>query len=382
MGKKILIHAWSLQRKGEEYYIPFTHWIYLKEIIKYYDKIVLLSPVKKLKESQEPKGSSISSFKNVSVFPLPYNDGGYIGALKYFFHYRKAYKVLDNISVYYARYPVPFGWLQKIYGKNKKRIIHYVGDPVDAAKNNPNFSALKRKVLITAFKPENALYNWACKGARVFTNGYHIAERLSKNNIKAIPIVSSTLTERDFFFKEKRINKYNTKFIYLGNLRTAKGVETILRAFKLYNEKYENSSFKIIGSGEFEYKLQQIVKNENIKNIDFLGRIDDRDLINYHLRDSDIFLFGSLSEGSPRVVLEAIANGLIVISTPVGSLPNIFENEKNILFADFNNPYDFYEKINLITQDEALSNIIRKESYNLIQNFTIQNFLKKIFDEK
>src|SRR5690606_39267632 len=223
---------------------------------------------------------------------------------------------------------------------------------------------------------------WACKGARVFTNGYHIAERLSKNNIKAIPIVSSTLTERDFFFKEKRINKYNTKFIYLGNLRTAKGVETILRAFKLYNEKYENSSFKIIGSGEFEYKLQQIVKNENIKNVDFLGRIDDRDLINYHLRDSDIFLFGSLSEGSPRVVLEAIANGLIVISTPVGSLPNIFENEKNILFADFNNPYDFYEKINLITQDEALSNIIRKESYNLIQNFTIQNFLKKIFDEK
>src|SRR5690606_23932159 len=319
MEKKILIHAWSLQRKGEEYYIPFTHWIYLKEIIKYYDKIVLLSPVKKLKESQEPKGSSISSFKNVSVFPLPYNDGGYIGALKYFFHYRKAYKVLDNISVYYARYPVPFGWLQKIYGKNKKRIIHYVGDPVDAAKNNPNFSALKRKVLITAFKPENALYNWACKGARVFTNGYHIAERLSKNNIKAIPIVSSTLTERDFFFKEKRINKYNTKFIYLGNLRTAKGVETILRAFKLYNEKYENSSFKIIGSGEFEYKLQQIVKNENIKNVDFLGRIDDRDLINYHLRDSDIFLFGSLSEGSPRVVLEAIANGLIVISTPVGS---------------------------------------------------------------
>lgn len=378
--KKILLHAWAVQKKDGKYYLPYTHWIYLNEIVKYYNKIVLLSSCKHLKEDETTNYIDIT-FSNVSVYELPYSNG-YLGAIKHFFSYRKAYKEIKDVTTYYARYPVPFGWLQKIYGKNKKRIIHYVGDPVDAAKNNPNFSALKRKVLITAFKPENALYNWACKGARVFTNGYHIAERLSKNNIKAIPIVSSTLTERDFFFKEKRINKYNTKFIYLGNLRTAKGVETILRAFKLYNEKYENSSFKIIGSGEFEYKLQQIVKNENIKNVDFLGRIDDRDLINYHLRDSDIFLFGSLSEGSPRVVLEAIANGLIVISTPVGSLPNIFENEKNILFADFNNPYDFYEKINLITQDEALSNIIRKESYNLIQNFTIQNFLKKIFDEK
>lgn len=378
--KKILLHAWAVQKKEGRYYLPYTHWVYLNEIVKYYDEIVLLSTCKFLKQDETTNYLDIK-FSNVSVYELPYSNG-YLGAIKHFFSYRKAYKEIKDVTTYYARYPVPFGWLQKIYGKNKKRIIHYVGDPVDAAKNNPNFSALKRKVLITAFKPENALYNWACKGARVFTNGYHIAERLSKNNIKAIPIVSSTLTERDFFFKEKRINKYNTKFIYLGNLRTAKGVETILRAFKLYNEKYENSSFKIIGSGEFEYKLQQIVKNENIKNIDFLGRIDDRDLINYHLRDSDIFLFGSLSEGSPRVVLEAIANGLIVISTPVGSLPNIFENEKDILFADFNNPYDFYEKINLITQDEALSNVIRKESYNLIQNFTIQNFLKKIFDEK
>jgi len=380
MNNKIVIHAWAVQKKEGRYYLPYTHWVYLNEIVKYYDEIVLLSTCKFLKQDETTNYLDIN-FSNVSVYELPYSNG-YLGAIKHFFSYRKAYKEIKDVTTYYARYPVPFGWLQKIYGKNKKRIIHYVGDPVDAAKNNPNFSALKRKVLITAFKPENALYNWACKGARVFTNGYHIAERLSKNNIKAIPIVSSTLTERDFFFKEKRINKYNTKFIYLGNLRTAKGVETILRAFKLYNEKYENSSFKIIGSGEFEYKLQQIVKNENIKNVDFLGRIDDRDLINYHLRDSDIFLFGSLSEGSPRVVLEAIANGLIVISTPVGSLPNIFENEKNILFADFNNPYDFYEKINLITQDEALSNIIRKESYNLIQNFTIQNFLKKIFDEK
>lgn len=381
MEKKILIHAWSLQRKGEEYYIPFTHWIYLKEIIKYYDKIVLLSPVKKLKESQEPKGSSISSFKNVSVFPLPYNDGGYIGALKYFFHYRKAYKVLDNISVYYARYPVPFGWLQKIYGRNRKRIIHYVGDPVDAAKNNPNFSYLKKIFLINGFKPENILYNWAGKDATVYANGYHLANKLNRFNLRAIPLISSTLSKNDFYYDESKDLSNTIKFIYIGYLRKAKGVETVLRAFSIFHNQNPNSKLTIVGTGESDSNLKNICKIENISNVIFTGHIDDRAKLNETLREHDIFLFASLSEGSPRVILEAMANGLLVISTPVGSLPKTFEDKKEILFADFNDKDDFAKKILMAIKSESYFNYVRFNGFQKARTYTLEDFIKKIFHE-
>lgn len=379
--RKILIHAWSLSIKEDEYYIPFTHWIYLKEIVKYYDRVVLLSPVRRLSTEQKPKGESISCFENVSVYPLPFTTGGYIGSLKYFLQYNKAYKSIKGITTYYARYPVPFGWLQKLYSKNSTRIVHYVGDPIDAAKNNPNFSSLKKKVLINGFRLENALYHWACKGAQVYTNGHHIAERLMRKGIQAKALISSTLTEDDFFFEEKVFDKDSLKFVYLGYLRKAKGVETIIKAFSKVQEKFPFSRLTVIGSGEFEVELKDLSKRENIKNVNFMGHVEDRNIINKTLREHDFFLFGSLSEGSPRVVLEAMANGLVVVSTPVGSLPQTFIDGDDIIFADFNNVEDFRNKIFSATNDSNQYNNIRKNAFMKVKNFTIENFIKEIFYE-
>lgn len=379
--KKLLIHAWSVQKKNNHYYLPYTHWIYLQEIIKYFDEIVLLSPCKYLKETEETKYININSLGNIQIYELPSYSGGYISSIKYFLHYLNAYKSIKEITVYYARYPTPFGWLQKLFGKNKKRIIHYVGDPIDAAKKNPNFSFWKKKLFINGFYLENCLYDLACKGAKVFTNGHHLSEKLFIKGIKATPLISSTLTEKDFYFKEKDITPETTKFIYLGYLRTAKGIETIISAFALYNEIYPNSTLTIIGSGELDKKLKKTILDNNIKNVTFLGMINDRDRINHELRKSDIFLFGSLSEGSPRVILEAMANGLAVISTPVGSLPNLFINKYDIIFSDFKNSHDFLEKMLYLTKDNKKYNNIRLASYNKVKNITINSFIKEIFHE-
>src|SRR5690606_8447797 len=192
---------------------------------------------------------------------------------------------------YYARYPTPFGWLQKVYGGKSKRVIHYVGDPVDAAANNPNFSWLKKRILISGFFLENALYTWACKGAKVYTNGHHLTEKLRKKGVSAVSLISSTLVDEDFFFCEKSIDASSASFVYLGYLRTAKGVETVIRAFALYNKEFPNSSLSIIGSGEFESQLKGIISAECVRNVRFLGRLESRDVINKELRSADVFLF-------------------------------------------------------------------------------------------
>lgn len=374
----ILIHAWDVCRYKGVYYLPFTHWIYLKEITQYYDKVILLSPCKKLNSIEESYSLSIDMFTNVGVFELPYSHN-YIFSVKYFFKYLKAYKDMGEVTTYYTRYPVPFGWLQKLYGAKANRIIHYVGDPIDAAKNNPNFSFLKRCFLTNAFKPENALYNWACNGAKVYTNGHHIADKLAKKKIKATALISSTLASNDFFFEEKDIDPKNAKFIYLGYLRKAKGVETVIRSFGLYQKEYPYAKLTIIGSGEFDKELKKLVVAENIDNVTFLGHIDDRTKINNLLRIHDFFIFASLSEGSPRVVLEAMANSLVVVSTPVGSLPYEFEDMKEIVFADFNNANDFFEKIKIVANDNVLYSSIRSNAYLKAKENTLSCFIKKIF---
>lgn len=379
MATKLLIHAWRVEKKDGHYYLPFSHWIYLKEIVKYYDEVVLIAGCKHLTSGQHSADIAITGLGNISVHELPMGSGSYISSVKYFPAFVNAYRNIKGVSTYYSRYPTPFGWLQKVFAKHTPRIIHYVGDPADAAINNPNFSALKKKLLTSAFALENGLYSWACKGATVYTNGQHLAARLAKADIIATPLISSTLTDSDFYYQDKTLDPETAHFIYLGYLRTAKGVETVLQAFALYNKKYPNSAFTVIGSGEFAGQLEAMVHDQQINNVHFLGKIEEREKINQALRAADIFLFASLSEGSPRVVLEAMANGLAVISTPVGSLPDVFNDQEDIAFANFNDPADFYKKMLHLTNNNSVYNNLRSASYSKVKSFTIESFIEKIF---
>lgn len=379
--RKILIHAWAVHSHGFNYYLPYTHWVYLNEIVNYYDEVSLLSPVICISNASKQGLVSLKNFHNVSVIPLP-SSTNYINTIKYFFSYLKVYRKLDNFDTVYARYPVPFGWLQKRFFKSSKRIIHFVGDPIDAAKANPNFSKIKKFLLITFFKPEHTMYLWACKGATVYTNGYHLSERLKKQGISAIPLISSTLNKDDFFYeKEKVIDFLAPKLLYIGYLRKAKGVETVLKSFNLVKEKYPKASLTIVGSGEFEGELSKMVSDFQLKDVAFLGHVDNRMKLNEIIRAHDIFCFASLSEGSPRVILEAMANGINVVSTPVGSLPHIFKDNEDILFAGFNNENLFVAKISELINNNQLAQSLRLKAFKKIQNFTIESFLKKIFYE-
>jgi len=378
----ILIHAWTVHKNGNNYYLPYTHWVYLSEIVKYYDHVCLLSPTYFNNNAENEGLILISSFKNVSVEELPHSNT-YLGAIKFFLNYNRKYKKLRHFKVVYARYPIPFGWLQKVYLKNTKRIIHFVGDPIDAAKTNPSFNLLKKFLLISFFKPEHALFIWACKGASVYTNGFHLARRLVSQGIKAIPLISSTLKSDDFYFNDKSINNEIPKIIYVGYLRRAKGVETVITAFELFLNKYPKAQLTIVGSGEFENDLKELVKIKNIgKNVAFLGHIDDRKCLNELLRSHDIFCFASLSEGSPRVILEAMANGLNIISTPVGSLPFVFNDNEHLLYADFNDSNMFSEKMSQLISGNVDSEKIRKNAYIKVYEYTIESFIKRIFYEK
>ncbi|MEO6150397.1 MAG: glycosyltransferase [Mucilaginibacter sp.] len=379
--KKLLIHAWGLEKDENGYHIAATHYTYLTEIIKYYSEICLLSPVKVLKPGVNSQLTPIACIAGIRVHELPYSNS-YISAIKFFPAYRRAYQQLHTqFDRVYVRYPTPFGWLSRYYFKDI--IIHFVGDPVDATLANTNFSPLKRRVLVNLFRPENHLFLQACKKARVFTNGYHIKERLHKKHINAQAVISSTLGSADIYFGEgNTLAPDNVKLLYTGYLRKAKGIETLIHAFDMLLKEYPKATFTIVGTGEFETELKSLVYKLNRGNeITFTGHIDSREQLNELYRAHSLFCFASLSEGSPRVILEAMANGINVLSTPVGALPTIFEHDKNIVFAEAHNARDFSEKMLSLINNTRHSLDIKTAAFNKAKGYTTANFIKTIFSE-
>lgn len=187
--------------------------------------------------------------------------------------------------------------------------------------------------MIAGYLPEYALTLLAAHHSKVYTNGEHLVQKLSKYGIKATAVISSTVSEISLVTPNAFKLHFQLRLIYIGYIRYAKGVNTLMELWIKLKLEYPDFKFEVIGNGEMFADVQKFVVDNNlINNVILHGHVDNRNKINQLLRASDLFVFPSLSEGSPRVVIEAMAQGTPVISTPVGSLPTTFVEGETIRF--------------------------------------------------
>lgn len=380
MQKTILIQAWNIYKNNSNYYIEYTQAVYINTLLESGLNVHLICTTHEIKENEINRYSKVSD--SVTVYEIPAYKS-YLGAYKHFPKFVGLYHKLrlKNFDTVYSRFPAPFGWLQMLFF-SKNRIVHYVGDPIDTVLKNNGLNPIFKFIKISLFLPEYSLFLLSSyKASNVYTNGHHIAKRLQKLGVKASPLISSTLVEDDFYEnKENFNNKSVIKLIYVGYLRKAKGVSVLIDALEILNKLYTSKfTLTIVGTGEIEKSLRNRAKDKSLP-INFLGHIDNRHELNKILREHDIFCFASISEGSPRVILEAIANGLVVVSTPVGSLPYIFENEEDILYFDFDDANALSERIIKLTQNPELANKLKKNSFKKVKDFKISNFIQRAFN--
>lgn len=375
-----ILASWSLTKVNDEVYIPTTHHIYLTYVASIYEKVFLLSPLTTAEKAG--KGSKMN-FPNVEVIPLPYG-GSYAGALRNWRSYKEALAaVVDKVDVVYCRVPDPFSWMPALLFK-KKCIMHFVGDTIDATRHNEKWSWLKKKVMIAGYMPDYWLTLRAAKKSRVFTNGPHISAKLKKKGIEATPVISSTVFEKDLHedFKPLPIEQGKVILTYVGYVRYAKGMNCLMDFCKKLRDAAINYHFNLVGNGEMFDDVKSFIEKEGLDSyVTMHGHVSDRNVMNSILRTSDLFFFPSLSEGSPRVVIEAMAQGTPVITTPVGSLPGTFNDGETIRFFGFN---DAEKAVKIVREFIADYTPFEQQRLNAFKKvaaqFTIEKFLSKVFN--
>lgn len=123
------------------------------------------------------------------------------------------------------------------------------------------------------------------------------------------------------------------RILYLAHLIQRKGYPFLIRAFAQVCGDFPQSRLVFAGSGELDEAKQLCDELGITDRVDYLGWIQEPGRSD-ELRNADIFALPSYQEGLPMGVLEAMAYGLGVVTTPVGGIPDLVVHRKNGMLVE------------------------------------------------
>ena len=165
-------------------------------------------------------------------------------------------------------------------------------------------------------------------------------------------------------------NKNKRTLLFLSNLIKAKGILIFIDAIEQVLNENANFKVKIVGnSGDVSIEeVRRIVADKNLQSyVEVLGPKygSDKEKI---LLNANILVLPTVFENEcfPLVILEAMAKGLLIISTKVGAIPEIVQDGIN---------GKVIEKPNVQFLKKAILDCIKMEDFEL-QAIRVRNIQK------
>jgi len=174
----------------------------------------------------------------------------------------------------------------------------------------------------------------------------------------------------------KELSKDHLKFLFLGEVGVRKRVEVLIRAFGQltgYNWK-----LIIAGNGDLP-KYQKIAEECGItEKMEFTGWLG-AEKVQKLLDTSDVFILPSSMEIHPMAIIEAMANKLSVITTPVGVISEFATHEENCLISEVDDIDGLANEVKKLIENPLMVRKLGDAGYNtFVEKFEIKEYNKKM----
>ncbi len=165
--------------------------------------------------------------------------------------------------------------------------------------------------------------------------------------------------------------------LYIGRLERRKGVNYLLRAFKLLQEKHEDVRLVLAGDGPDREKLEEMVQSLGLRNVSFLGYISEEEKLEL-LQSSDLFCAPAVyGESFGIVLLEAMASGLVTVAANNPGYASVMQGLGAISLVNPHDTVEFARRLDLLLREESL----RKMWQNWARVYVKQFSYKRIVDQ-
>lgn len=242
--------------------------------------------------------------------------------------------------------------------KHKYKVIISERNYPSLQYGKPNLQSKINALLVKFFYPKaDLVISNANASAKDLVANFGI--KPSKMKVVFNPIDFKSIQELE------SVTKFDGSYFNLvsvGRLQPVKNHEFLINAIK----DIDNVRLYIIGEGELKLKLQNQIKKLKLEDRVYLLGYKSKPF--RYIKNADLFVFGSLHEGFPNVLLEAMACGLPILSTNCKSGPDEIMELDKVHMDDI-----MFTKYGILTPIENLA-LFRKGLHYMIEN---ENYLKE-----
>jgi glycosyltransferase involved in cell wall biosynthesis len=165
----------------------------------------------------------------------------------------------------------------------------------------------------------------------------------------------------DFKIKNNSIN-----LVSVGRFVKEKNYENLIKYLSNSKFKYH---LTLIGGGELKMNYINVIQDLNQQeNVTLIDWIDQKDFINI-IVNCDIYIQSSVSEGMPRTIIEAMSLQMPIISTKVGSIEGVVENEVNGLLVSTKENEIVGAILKLYNSESLRSELAHKARKDVIEKY-------------
>ncbi len=171
------------------------------------------------------------------------------------------------------------------------------------------------------------------------------------------------------------------QIIAVGRLINEKRIDRFLEVIaELYKQSTISLRARIVGDGPQRGFLEQYARQLNLVPdlVEFSGKVSDTERI---YKESDILLLTSDWEGTPNVVLEAMASGVPVVATNVGDVPEIIEDGRTGFLVEPDDTAAIIDATARLIQDFSLRRKIGTQARaHIMEHYSLSRLPQYLYD--
>jgi len=309
-------NAHIYKNKKGEYFTPSIYGEYFfNRYLNVFEEVRFLCKTKYIENLDTSELIKINC-KNLEIFEIPWYQGS-LGLIKNIIKILKKIKYASigcNCCIFRVAQIESFLAYQ-LMEKNIPYALEVVNDPLTFSNKKFVYKVLNIILLNNIIKK--------AKGISCVTEKYLQKKYLKNSKNKFLSNYSSIeLDEIDIANKKKypTMNEYFT-IVHTSNLMIGneKGNITLIKILYELKKLGVKAKLIFIGDGPSKSEYMELCMKYNLQEyVNFTGRIKSKTIILNILKNSDMFIFPSKTEGLPRSIIEAQASGLPCLASPLG----------------------------------------------------------------